>query len=209
MESNYEKTKRQMQLEFLKYDQTKMIDRFHLEADEHYLRFPFIGSGCRVDRKTGAVECAVKGEFREAGFNEAMTVYDLLCWSKPEAFPSGQYVSMESLSSYHIGSVLREESSLFVSRAKLLDHRIPQLCGALRSIGGLMTESGDAAAYIDVFDGLKALFRFWNSDEDFGPQIQFLWDKNVLLYMHYETVWYAGGIIVSRICEAMPASADL
>ena len=34
------------------------------------------------------------------------------------------------------------------------------------------------------------IFRFWNSDEEFPAQLQFLCDRNMLDFMHYETAWF-------------------
>ena len=212
MISNYEITKKKTQSEFLKYDQEEMIRRFHLAADEDYLYFPFLGRECRVGRKDGIVECAENGVFQEAGFNEALTVCDLLCWAKPEAAPSGEYVIMQSLSPLMTSSVGLGGKSFYEREARLFDHHPEALSAAFRALHGEEAAGGDVSAFIAVFDGLKARVRFWNSDDEFGPEIQVFWDKNVLLYMHYETVWYAVGALMSRIREefsrAMRTSED-
>ena len=206
MESNYEKTKRRTQGEFLKYDQAEMIRRFALDADEEYLCFRFMGNSCRVDRQTGAVECFEGGAFREADFDEAMTVYDLLCWSKPEAAPSGELVNMKSLSGMYSASGPLGTNGFWMKEAKKLDHQ-SKLQEALLSLGGEPAAGGDASAVFEVFRGMKVQFTFWNSDEEFDPAIQLYWDKNTLLYMHYETVWYAGGVLITRILREMDRRA--
>ena len=203
MESNYEITKRKTQRAFLQYDQAEMIERFHLDADEEYLCFPFFGSDCRVNRKNGVVECAENGIFREADFDEAMTVYDLLCWSKPEAVPSGEYVITQSLSPLQTSTAGLGGNGFYTREAKLFDHHTDELHKVFLALGGQEAEGGDFSAYIEVFDGLQVLFRFWNSDDEFDAQIQLFWDKNVLLYMHYETVWYACGALISRVRKEM------
>lgn len=202
--SNYEKMKRQMQSEFLKYNQDSMIKKFPIDADEEYLTFDFMGGLCRVHRQTGFVECKYiyTDVFQEADYNEAMTVYDLLCYSKSDAVPAGQFVNMKSISKFH--TALSGSASGFYSReAQRFDKQNTALCDALEKLGGTIDSSGDVAAQIPVFCGLNLLFRFWNSDDEFEPEIQFLWDANVLAYMHYETVWFANGIIVRRVCEIM------
>ena len=203
MESNYEITKRKTQAEFLSYDQEKMIERFHLNADEKYLYFTFFGSECRVNRNNGVVECVENGMFREADFNEALTVFDLLCWSKPEAAPSGEYVLMQSLSPLQTATAGLGGNGIYEKEARRFDHCEEELRAALQALGGQETEGGDISAYFEVFDGLQVLFRFWHSDDEFNAQIQIFWDKNVLLYMHYETVWYACSVLISRICRAL------
>ena len=49
--SNYEIMKRQMQKEFLKYDQEKMIQKFHLESDTDSIFIRFVSKDYRIDRK--------------------------------------------------------------------------------------------------------------------------------------------------------------
>ena len=204
MTSNYEKMKRQMQGEFLKYDQDEMIKRFKIDANERYLMIDFMGGICRIARKTGFVECShmdIDG-FREADYNEAMTIYDLLCWSKPGAVPSGQFENMQSISKIH-STVPVANSGFFYQEIKMFDHQETLLRDAMQKLGGVIVDSGDLAAQIPVFCGLKLLFCFWNSDDEFAPEIQFFWDANVLSFMHYETVWFANHVLIRRIREMM------
>ena len=203
MQSNYERMKQQTRQDFLKYDQEEIIRRFHLEADDRYLSFVFLGGKCRVDRKTGDVECFEDGRFREADYNEAMTVYDLLCWSKPGAVPSGEYVNLKSLSGLYSASAPLGSGGFWMKEAKLLDHRDEELRGAMLRAGGEPAAGGDAAAEFEVFCGMKVRFTYWNSDDEFDPEIQFYWDKNVLFYMHYETLYFAGGVLLGRIRREM------
>ena len=99
--SNYEIMKRQMQKEFLKYDQEKMIQKFCLSSDSDYMFVRFTGKDYRIDRKDGTVSGS--GDhlrtFQESGYNEAMTIYDVLCYSRDDCCLSGEFVNMQSLSS--------------------------------------------------------------------------------------------------------------
>lgn len=204
MVSNYEKMKRQMQKEFLKYSQDDMIKRFNIDANEKYLTVDFMGGICRIGRKNGFVECNdidIEG-FREADYNEAMTIYDLLCWSKPDAVPAGQFVNMQSISKLH-STMPDSGSGFFHQEVKLFDHQDTLLREVLEKLGGVIIDGGDLAAQIPVFCGLDLLFRFWNSDDEFAPEIQFFWDANVLSFMHYETVWFANHVLIRRIREMM------
>ncbi|MBR0452047.1 MAG: DUF3786 domain-containing protein [Oscillospiraceae bacterium] len=201
MWSNYDNVEKQMQDEFLKYDLKQIAQRFGLSIDDDYLYLRFLGSDCRIDIKTGAVECSHFGEFRAADYNEAMTVYDLLCYSEPDAAPSGQYVNMRSLSGI-LSAASAPDSQKFYKKGKnRFDHKEKALARALEQVGGKAAGDGDVSAVIEVFNGLNMVFRFWNSDEDFEPDIQFLWDRNVLKYMHYETVWFVNSALLARINE--------
>ncbi len=200
MWSNYDNVKEEMQTEFLKYDLEQIARRFGLQIDDEFLYLRFLGSDCRISRTSGAVECVHSGAFRAAEYNEAMTVYDLLCYSAPDAAPSGQYVSMQSLS-WLLSASAPDSRKFHTSEKRRFDHKEKNLTKALEQIGGKITGDGDVSAVIEVFYGLNVMFRFWNSDEDFEPEIQFLWDKNVLKYMHYETVWFVNSALLARINE--------
>ena len=201
MWSNYDNVKEQMQTEFLKHDLKQISDRFGLSLDDQFLSLRFMGSDCRIDIRNGTVECFHKGAFRPAEYYEAMTVYDILCFSQNDAVPSGQYVSMQSLSGVLSSNPGAGSQRFYASEKRRYDNKEEFLIRALEQLGGKITEGGDVSAIIEVFNGLNVLFRFWNSDEDFEPEIQFMWDKNVLQFMHYETVWFANFALIARINE--------
>lgn len=69
-------------------------------------------------------------------------------------------------------------------------------CEALR---GRKLDKGDAAYELDLFPFLPLILRFWESDEDFPASLQILTDKNVLDYMHYETLMFAITHILERL----------
>ena len=200
-----------MQAEFLNYDHAKIAGRFGLETDEEYMNFSFLGLPARVSLKTGLVECfdPELQKFTEAGFDEAMTVYDLMCWSKEYACHSDELVNMSSLSNLMGAASAPSPNGFFNKTAKSLDNKDAELKAAIEKIGGKVLPKGspfamgDVSAQFDVFCGLKLVFRFWNSDEEFDAQIQLLWDKNVLQYMHYETAWYACGALMARLRKAL------
>ena len=54
--------------------------------------------------------------------------------------------------------------------------------------------------------GLSASVCFWEKDVDFPEKLMFYWDRNILLYMHYETVWFAASSIVRELKERMTNS---
>ena len=180
----------------MRYDQQEMIDRFGLGADDSWLKLRFLGEDCRVSRKTGEVQCRAFGSFVTADFNEALTVCDLLCWGRPGAKASGEFVNLRSL---HTAASAPDPSAFFAREAKKLEGKEHLLEKALADMGGLPDDKGDIRARLNVFQDLDVLFRYWFADEDFPAQVQFLWDANTLQYMHYETVWYACGAILKRI----------
>ncbi len=204
MISNYELTKQRVQKEFLKYDQEKMINKFSLNAQEVYLYLTFLGHRYRIDRKTGYVEWS-EDDFQnctEADFNEAMTIYDLLCDSKEHCLASGEYVHLKSLSGLQSGSK-RLGDGLLDGKEALFDHRETELSGACERLGGVRAGIGDVAYEIPVFDFLKCRIQFWNSDEEFPASFHVFMDKNILQFLRYETVWYVQSHLLKRLQEEM------
>ena len=202
--SNYEITKRRVQKDFLKYDQEKMIEKFSLQFDEHYLYIQFIGHLYRIDRQTGLLEWS-EDEFKtsvEGDFNEALTIYDLLCDSKEHCHNSGDFINLKSLSALQSSSKNLGDG-LFFGKEKLFDHKEEVLCHACEKLGGIKAGKGDVAYEIPLFDFVSCRIQFWNSDEEFEAQLQIFLDKNILEFIKYETVWYAVSHLIKRLTEEL------
>ena len=97
--SNYDITREKMEREFVRYDQERMIEKFQLRHTPAHLFIPFLGEEYRVGRTTGKVElCLADGAgYAPAGFNESMTIFDVLCCSKSHCRLSGQYATVTNL----------------------------------------------------------------------------------------------------------------
>ena len=203
-QNNYEKTKKEMQRAFLNYDQDEIIKKFSLNADSRYLFFNLMGRSCRLERANGIVWCEnpQTGGYHEADYNESMIVYDLLCYSKPEAKASGNYVNMKSFSRIY-GGTTTIESNFYHQEEEYFDHTRELFCRALDRMGERIDENGGSSLWITVFKDLKMQVKFWYSDEEFPAELQFFWDKQVLNYMHYETVWYVNMTVIRYIREGM------
>ena len=202
--SNYEITKRRVQKDFLKYDQQKMARKFALKHDEEYLYIRFIGHEYRVNRQSGFLEWSVDG-FQtcvEGDFNEALTIYDLLCDSKEGCHASRDFINLKSLSALQSSSK-KLGDGLFDGKEKVFDHKEELLCGICEKLGGIKAGKGDVAYEIPLFDFVSCRIQFWNSDEEFEAQLQFFLDKNILDFIRYETVWYAVSHLIKRLSEEL------
>lgn len=62
---------------------------------------------------------------------------------------------------------------------------------ACQNLSGRKLAGGDVAYELDMFPFLPVIIRFWESDEEFPASLQILTDKNMLDYMHYETLMFA------------------
>lgn len=203
--SNYDITKRKMQGEFLKYDQEKMIEKFDLEFDDEFIYLKFVHTIYRISRHSGFVEHDINNHniWNESDYNEVMTIYDILCYSKDDCHVSGEFVQMQNLSRV-MTSTTYAGNGMFEKDAKLFDHKDLQLAQLCEQMGGIPEERGDVSYRIPVFGELDVIFRFWNSDDEFPPELQFLCDKNMLQYMHYETVWY----LISHIIRLLRSGIE-
>lgn len=202
--SNYEITKRRVQGDFLKYDQEKMIKKFSLKHDEEYLYIRFIGHPYRINRENGYLEWSEDGfaACTEGDFNEALTIYDILCDSKDGCRASGDYINLQSLSMLQSSSK-KLGDGLFGGKEKIFDHKEELLSRVCERLGGTNAGKGDVAYEIPLFDFLPCRIQFWNSDEEFDAQLQIFMDKNILDFIRYETVWYAVGHLIKRLTEEM------
>lgn len=202
--SNYEITKRRVQGDFLKYDQEKMIQKFALHSDEKFLYIRFIGHLYRINRHTGYLEWS-EDDFKtciEGDFNEALTIYDLLCDSKENCRAAGDYINLQSLSALQSSSK-KLGDGLFGGKDKVFDHKEELLCKVCEKLGGVKAGKGDVAYEIPLFDFLSCRIQFWNSDDEFEAQMQIFMDKNILDFIRYETVWYAVSHLMRRLTEEL------
>ena len=202
--SNYEITKRRVQKDFLKYDQEKMIQKFALKADENYLYITFIGHSYRICRKSGYLEWSEDNFVTcvEGDFNEALTIYDLLCDSKENCHAANDFINLNSLSSLQSSSK-KLGDGLFHGEDKIFDHKEELFGNVCEKLGGIKAGKGDVAYELPLFDFLPCRIQFWNSDDEFDAQLQIFMDKNVLKFIRYETVWYAVSHLMKRLTEEM------
>ena len=76
---------------------------------------------------------------------------------------------------------------------------------ACEALGGTSVSGADIAYSFPVFDGLPLALFFWEGDEEFTPRIRYFWDENALMYIRYETMYYAVHLLNDRLRQAMEA----
>ena len=82
-------------------------------------------------------------------------------------------------------------SNFFQNAGEYFDGKTEALARACETLQGRKLNKGDVAYELDLFPFLPLILRFWESDEDFPASLQILVDKNILDYMHYETLMFA------------------
>lgn len=206
-QNNYEQMRNQMRTHFLDYDQSEMIRKFSLAHDDAFLYIRFFGRMYRIHRGNGIVEWSGDGfsHCAEADYNESMTIYDMLCCSKADCHLSGEFAPSSSLRGTVYSAGRAGSGSMFEKSAQLFDSDPEGLVRACMRLGGKSCGRGDVAFCMPMFDFMPLQFSFWQADEDFPPDINLLWDTNVLDFMHYETLWFAAGHMMRRLAELMQA----
>ena len=169
-----------------------------LRADGEYFYFPLLGREYRIRRADGGAELARDGEkLRDADFNEALSLYDIL--SRPaQARLSGRFVLMASLSRLHTsefsGGFFRAQTAAFAR-----DYgRWAAACDALgRRVPGNGADNWEFA----LWPSFPLRLSYDPADEDFPAQLRLYWDENTLQFVHYETTYYLAGILFARLRE--------
>ena len=181
-----------------------MIRKFQLQHDSDYMYIDFIGHRYQIHRTSGKVMWSDDNfiHSQEANYNEVMTIYDVLCYSRENCHLSGEFVNMKNLSSIQAGSGTLG-GGLFQKTEEGFDHNDKLLSRACEKLNGVKYGKGDVAYQIHLFDFLPVVFQFWNSDDEFPASLNLLADKNMLEYMHFETVWFAVGHLMQRLREEM------
>ena len=207
--NNYEYAKEKIRPEFLKYDQEAMIRRFSLKYDREFLYLPFIGTEYRVNRQSGEVERLIpttsgKTEMLQpepGDYMEALSIYDILCYAKPDAALSGRWCLVNSLPGVGQNNGLGDNA--VTEDARYFDGNPAAYQAACRELGGKEIPCGDIGYEIPVYPFYPVRLRFYLSDEEFPAQLSVLFDENTLRYMHYETTYYVVSCLMRAIRSRM------
>ena len=204
MISNYEKAKISMARVFLQYDQAAMIHKYSLEYDSDWLYITFVNRIYRINRKTGNVQWSDHNfeTVYESNYNETMTIYDVLCYSKDGCHLANEFVNINCLSTIMTGN-LSQNSGFFKNIADFFNGKTVELRNACVVLSGKELGKGDVAFELKLFPFLPIIIRFWEADDEFPASIQILTDRNTLDYMHYETLMFALTHLFSRLKEEM------
>lgn len=194
---NYEISRERAQAYFLNFDQEALIEAWALRRDEDAIYVPFFGREYGISRKTGAVT----QDGVQAGFEETLTVFDLLCHEGGAKAASGRFAPVNSLKGAAKGAGV--ETDFYRGFAEAFDRDRDRFAAACRKLGGTPVPMGDLGFRFTMFKELDVILKFYGADEDFPASVTLLWDENLLDFMFYETVFYAAGFLLKRIAEQM------
>ena len=197
MMNNYDRMLDAARRRFLEYDLSELSRRPGVTDEGECLATCFLGHRTLIRKADGAVFL----DGRPAKFEEGLCVYDWLCDRRPQASASGELCPVSSLPGVYVrGSGLSMDMEALARRI----HCCPEaFCEACARLGGKALPLGDLGFRLEVFPGLPAGLKFYFGDEEFLPRLTLLWDKNILCFVRYETVYYIAGCLERRLADLM------
>ena len=199
--NNYLIQAMQAKQRFLTYDQNRLIQKLQLPHDGNHLYVTLLRRRYRIERSTGDMEKEAAAGWKAAdSFEEIMTLLDLVCDSKENRFLTGRWKNLTDFGLMFHRSLLEGKADPWAEKFQADPERFRKACLAL---GGKPFPQGDLAFVMELFDGLSILVQLWFGDEEFPAAIRFLWDENALMYLKYETMHFAKGLLLDKISERM------
>lgn len=194
---NYKIQAQRARERFLTYDQQALIRKFRMKADEEYLYTRMLATPYRISRVTGDLQRQAGEAWENANtYNEVMTLLDLLCDSREDRWISGRWKNMQSFGLQFHRNLLEDARDPL---AELFDREPARLLRAMDRLGAEEISGGDYGYAVELFDGLKIGILFWHGDEEFAPRLRFVWDENALMYIRYETMYFALGLLREKL----------
>ena len=197
---NYAITVQRAKALFLEYDQAALARKLKAELDESYLYTAFLSEPCRIHRTTGDISRFTQGSWvADNSFGLVLTLLDLVCDSREDRHPTGNWKNMRDFGHGFHQQMLEQRDPW----AERFQENPQAFASACKRLGGEQYPLGDAAYSIPVFEDLNLLVQLWFGDEEFPAQLRYLWDENALMYLKYETMFYAVPLVLRRIEEQM------
>lgn len=186
---------------FLEYDQQALIRKLKLHHDDTHLYTTMLGEPYRIHRMTGDIQRKLRDNWVDANsFGETLTLLDLICDSREDRFIRCRWKNMNDFGLMFHTNLLEQLRDPWADRFEQDPEGFRNAC---ETLGGTPFEKGDIAYILEVFDGLPLVIQLWFGDEEFPAGLRFLWDENALMYIKYETMHYAKGLLLERLREYM------
>ena len=183
---------------FLTYDREMLLKNPGVSPWERGVQTTFLGRAVFCDCRCGSI---TTNEGKDCDFSQVLSILDYICDRKTSAKASGEFCLVGSLPGVFVGG------SGLVMKNGGLEQQIQKSPDTFRkaceSLGGIATGAGDIGYRLHIFPDLCMEMKFYFADEDFPPQLTFLWDKNILQFVRYETVYYIAGCLCRLLKERM------
>ena len=176
----------------------EVVRAHRLRADETFLYLRLLGEDYRVTRADGHIARREGEAWAPAdGFDETLTIFDLLCDAKPGRHAAGAWkTTLDFGGQVHRGLMEPDRAD----ELELLYDRQPELLErACLRLGGTPMAGADLGFALPFFEDLRIAVQFWHGDDEFSPRLRVLWDANADQYLRYETMYYAIGLLKTRL----------
>ena len=197
---NYAAAAAQARALFAGYDHPAIAKKLGVRLDDTYLYTHMLSQDYCIHRGTGEISARTGGTWqRVEGFNETLTLLDLVCDSREDRFLTGNWKNMSSFGlQFH--QTLLEQADPWAAYLQEHPEELKRACAALNAASASF---GDCAYVIPLFEDLGVMLQLWYGDEEFPASVRWLWDENALMYLRYETMYYAVGMIRARLQQLM------
>ena len=198
---NYRIQAQQAKNLFATYDQEKLIAKLNLKHDDTFLYPVMFSETYRIHRKTGDIDRSTENGWVDANsFGEVMVLLDLVCDSREDRFVAGKWKNMTDFGLMFHRSLTENKADPWADKFEANPEGFRKACEFFK---GVPFPQGDIAYTLEVFDGLRLTLQLWFGDEDFPAGLRLLWDENALMYLKYETMHFAKGMLLAKIEERM------
>lgn len=195
--NNYLIQAQQAKNRFATYDQEQLIAKLQLHHDETYLYPTLFSEPYRIHRETGDIDRKTEERWVDANsFGEVMVLLDLVCDSREDRFVTGRWKNMTDFGLMFHKNLMEGKADPFAEKFQADPQGFRKACEMLK---GVPFPQGDIAYTLEVFDGLCLTLQLWFGDEDFPAGLRFLWDENALMYIKYETMHFAKGLLLEKL----------
>ena len=187
--NNYDVMLADAQRRFTGYDMAALARKSGVSEEDGFLCTCFLGQPVRVEKTTGRVWVADV----PADFGQTLSVLDWLCDRREDACAAEEFCPVSSLPGVYVSG-----SGLHMAMPRVAEriHRDPQRFSAvIQTLGGRQEPLGDMGCRLPLFPDLPMCLKFYFGDEEFPPSLTLLWDKNILRFVRYETVYYIAGCL--------------
>lgn len=185
---------------FLSYDPEALARKHWLTRDGEWLRTELFRIPCRLSLHTGDLQRLREDRWEPwNGFGQTMTLLDLLCDSREDRFVTGRLKDMADFGLRFHSGLLQKDPWAVTFRDRQED--FSRACLAL---GAQREPLKDVSFRFWVFEELTLVLQLWLGDEEFPPKLRLLWDENAHMYLRYETMYFAKGLLLSLLQAQMP-----
>lgn len=207
---HYELLRKQWQTQILTLPPKSLVQKLpFLIPEENFIRIPYMNKHYILSLHAGVITEADRQSTIE--LYDELNIMTLLWYSRPGAVLSGQWCPFYALknASPFADAFRRSNMEPF---ARYFHRQADLLRKTLISLGAAEISGADVAFVYYVFPCIPVMILFWNGDDEFPSQVNFLFDKNATDFIHVESIVTITSRLEARIltaAELLSKSTDL